>query len=196
MVVLTPALEDGLVFEVLIIFLVGRRAFRLVNGVTYSEGRIMTSVVLYALLFAVTLLEVYLLLPWFTLVADVGIVAFGALVFVGHAERTVVFEQKRKGVWVYRLPVLVSLIYVVLWIARLGIDLVYFPQVLEFSAVTSVPSTDAVVALALVDGLFALSTGMLFGRSWGVIRAHAKLPKDAPVAAASPSLPDPNSPLP
>lgn len=186
--VLTPALEDSLAFELLIIYLIARRTYRLVRGAPYQEARILTTIALYSLLLAITLLESYLLLPTYLLGVDGAIVVVAALLFVGHAERTVVFERGPQGAWTYRLSWVIGGLYLGLWVARLVLELVFFPQVLEFQTITAAPTLSALVALAAVDGLFALSTGLLLGRSLGVIRAHRKLPREPPAPATSPPL--------
>lgn len=84
----------------------------------------------------------------------------------------------------------VTLAYVGLYLARVAIELVYFPWMLSLSAPPAGSSTSelAVVLLSTTDALLSLGTGLLFGNSIEVYLQHRKLVLD-PTTASRPYLP-------
>ncbi|MCI4322437.1 MAG: hypothetical protein L3K03_00185 [Thermoplasmata archaeon] len=186
MIVVSPALEEAIGLELLILFLVARRAYQMYMGVTYSAPRLYLVMVLYGFLLALTLGETYALFPWYATAADVAIVVATAWLFTAHAASTVVFETGPTGVRKYRLPISLVLVYIVLFAVRLAIEVVYFPSLITDGTAPAAGtiSTVAFVALATVDALFAFSTGLLFGRGLGVVRAHDRLPAIPPPPTA------------
>jgi hypothetical protein len=175
---ISPALEEAIGIELLILLFVARRAYQMYNGVAYSSARLYVTMVLYAFLLVVTLAESFVLFPWYAPIGDVVIVAVAAWWFTGHAASTVVFETTPTGGRQYRLPMTLVLVYIVLFGIRLAIEFVYFPTLLTEGVAPAAGSisTIALIALATVDALFSFSTGLLFGRSLGVIQAHDRLP--------------------
>lgn len=163
-----------MLFEGLIALLIARRTYLLVHGVRYSLARLLTSPLLYGVLLALTVAESALALPWFWVPVDVVCVVLGTYISAVHAERTVVFTALPQAGLEYRLTWHVGAIYLGLWIARLALEIAYFPQLLSFSSppTTIGASSAALLVLAVVEALFSLSSGMLIGRAIGVMRAR------------------------
>jgi len=198
---LSPEWEYSILFLVLIVVIIGRRAVRLVQGTPYSTGRIFGFTGVYVLLFVA--------LAASTLAAAVGawgidalflvapygaVVAAAALVAIPYVRRIVKFEHRGPGDLYYRLPPFVPALYLVLFALRFAIELVLFgPSVVtSFSPPTSIPS-GFILTLVAVDLLFGASTGLLLGRSIGVYEAHRALPKVAAPLDSAP-LPGGNPP--
>ena len=79
-----------------------------------------------------------------------------------------------------------GLAYVSLFALRTAITLLYAPQLIAFGAAsTGAVSGTALVAIGVVDALFAGSTGLLFGRAIGVVRAARAAPEEAPARPAT-----------
>jgi hypothetical protein len=187
MTAISPALEEAIAVELIIILLVARRAYLMYRGVAYSPQRLYLMMALYGFLVAITLAETFSLFPWYATVADLAIVAVTAWLFTGHAASTVIFEGP-PGARKYRLPITLVLVYLVLFGIRLALEAGYFPTLIETGVAPAAGtiSTFAYVALAVVDALFAFSAGLLIGRSLGVIRAHDRLPGEPPATNALP----------
>ena len=188
---ISSSLEGPLLIEALIAFMVLRRTILLSHGITYSEGRIAITGVFYGLLCAVVLLGDAFLFPWWVLVADDALLVAVLLVMEPYARRHVQFFSGPGGGRMYRFPATLGLAYVSLFAVRTVVTLAYVPQLLAFGTVPpgSLSGT-ALLAIGAVDALFAGSTGLLFGRSIGVVRAGRALPKSVP------AIPPTNEPLP
>ncbi len=168
---------------VVIVLLLARRTYAMIQGAAYSSGRVFAYggfyVFLFALLAASTLYAAYSL--WgsvaFVLVAPyVATVVVVGLLATPYVRREVKFEQRGDGLWYYKLPWHVPVLVLALFIVRLGTELAIFgaSAVTSFTLPASLPSSLIFVLIA-IDLLFAVSVGLLLGRGLGVYRAHQDL---------------------
>ena len=186
-----------IVVLLLIVLLIARRTVRQVSGARVSAARMFGFAALYVLLFVA--------LAFGTLYAAVGAWgpdAFGLLALyvaapvaagylaVPYVERIVQFEVRDDGQWYYRLSWHVPVLYLVLFLVRLGTEVAVFglSDIVVSFPPPPPPSIGALEVLLAVDLLFGASLGLLLGRGIGVYRAyHAHL-------AQTGSSPPPTSP--
>ena len=193
-------LAPSLVFLALIVLLLARRTYTLIHGALYSPGRLFgfaAFALLFFALFAGTTLYAALGTwgwpAWLILAPYAAAVAVVALLAEPQVHRTARFEQRPDGTTYYRLPWPVPVLYLVLFTARLGIELVLFglSSVATFSVPSSLP-VDVLLVTIGFDLLYAGSVGLLLGRGFGTLRAW----RDAQRAPSGSGAPSPPSPLP
>ncbi len=177
-------LTSTVVLLVIFLGLVLRRAYRTTQGTRLTRGRLWVSAGLYVVLLLVQLLLTYLILPWWTVPLDLGVVAVGTVVFTGFTRERVEIYQAPKGPWMYRLGMQAAVIYVVLYALRIALEFVYFPSFFSFGPVTGAPalSPQTEGILLLVDTLLSLSTGFLLGRLAGIELGYREILQRPPGA--------------
>jgi|SRR5579871_620731 len=172
-------------FYGLLFFFVIRRSVRMAVGTPYQEGRLIGMAIVYLLIFGLTVAVDLLILPLWSFAADAAIIVVGALVATQHVGRTVSFHPAPQGGWNYRLGLLLPAIYLTLFAVRVFVEFVVLNQdPFNPPAVAPVLTTPELLELGTVTALFALSCGLLVGRSVGVIRAFGRLPKGPPAPSA------------
>ncbi len=187
---------DAVVFLALIVVLFVRRTYRMVRGAPYSTGRLFVFSGFYVFLFAVlasaTLYAAYGTWgprTWALLVPYVGVPVAAALVATPYVRRIVRFDRHDDGTWYYRLPWLVPVVFLTLFVARFALEIAIFgfAYVTSFLLPSSLP-TDLLVILIALDLLFGFSLGLLVGRSLGVYGAYRAM---AASSGAGPLPPGP-----
>ena len=194
------SLDSSLLVLALLVFFVVRRTLRVLRGAVYSAARLFA--------FAGFALAVFALFGSTTLYAAFGTwgpIAWGLLAPYGATVGTTVllteprvredvrFETRGAGEVYYRLSWLVPVLYLVLFIARLAVELLVL-GIAPFGTV-SFPSTlptPLLVTSIAFDLLYAVSVGLLLARATGVRRAYLR----AYPAARAPPAPEGNRPLP
>ncbi len=174
---LTPVL---IVLGILVVVL-ARRTYAMVTGTRYSIGRLFGFTAFYVFLFGVLAFStlygavaswgldaIWLVLPY--------VVAGALVVAEPYVRRIVRFERRDHGSWYYRLPLLVPVLYLGLFVLRFGAEILLFgvSAATSFLLPTSLP-TGLLVTLVAIDLLFGVSVGLLLGRAIGVYRAFGKL---------------------
>jgi len=193
---LTPALVIVALFVVILV----RRTVLLVQGARYSTGRLIVFSAFYVLLYvalagstiaaAVALWgpdALLLLLPY------AGAVAAATLVALPYVRHIVRFEERGPGEWYYRMPWLVPVIYLVLFLVRFATEIVVFGPAAVTSFTFPTVSAGLLELLIGIDLLYSASTGLLVARGVGVYQAHQKLVAGS---AASTAAPPASRPLP
>ncbi len=161
--------EESLLLAAFIGLLIVRRAVLQLRGAPLSTARLVGYALLYPLLFALVAgLESLPLLPLWSLGVDVAAAAVGAWAAVSYVERTVVVYSEG-GRWMYRLGLVVPLVYVGLFLGRLALELAV--GIDPFAPSITALSPTNTLLLEVVDALFGFSTGMAVGRNLGVYRA-------------------------
>ncbi|HXW67303.1 MAG TPA: hypothetical protein VEL82_05465 [Thermoplasmata archaeon] len=190
---LSTADTSAIVFLALIVLIMARRTYLLSQGAPYSTGRVFGyggfSMVLFGYLAASTLYVAWTV--WgdvaFALIAPYAGVVVGAALFAApHVRRRVTFESRGDGRIYYRLPLLLPLLSLVLFVARVAAEIAMFglASLASFAVPTSVSVTQLSVLIAF-DLLYGSSIGLLIGRGLGVrsaFRARGK-PEDQPLAS-------------
>ena len=195
-----PSFVPGVVVLLLIVLLIVRRTVRQVSGDRVSFSRLFGFAALYVLLFVA--------LAGGTLYAAVGAwgpdayglvagyvvvpVVAGSLA-VPYVERIVRLEERSDGRWYYRLSWHVPVLYLVLFLVRVGAEVAIFGAAGTPFAYPppAPPSVGALEVLVGVDLLFGASLGLLLGRGIGIYRArraHRARAESGP-PAANPRLP-------
>ncbi len=164
----------------LIVLLLARRTYRLSKGVPYSPAGLFAyggfSAALFVAFGAGTLYVAYgtwgptalaLIAPY------AAVVAGAALLARPRVERLVRFETREPGVVFYRLPVVIPVLSLVLFVVRVSVEVL----LLGLQALTSfaLPTTLAPGALAVLIGadlVYGSSVGLLVGRGLAIRRAH------------------------
>jgi hypothetical protein len=193
---LSGADESALVFLALIVLIIGRRVAMMVRGAPVRTERILATAVLFSALFVLVLAESYFQVPWWTYAIDAAVLAVTIVLTIGYVRRHVVFEQ-RDGAWYYRLHPVIVVAYLVLFVVRLALDLVVL-GINPFAPPTSGPALagTTLVLVAVVDALFSLSTGLLIGRSVGVVLEYRAKTAAGTLPTPPPPPPPAASPLP
>jgi hypothetical protein len=181
---LPSAVETSIGIEAVLVLWIGLRSYRSYQGRQYSAGRIILFPVLIVLLFLLTEYETTLAVTWdFPLwtVIDVIVLAVAAVATLPIASRLVRVTQRSDGVWYYQYGIELIAFYLALWVLRLGLAAYYDPASLEFVAPTGPPlSATASDALVLIQGLFAVSSGLVIGRAIGTYRLYELAQKGSP----------------
>jgi hypothetical protein len=181
-----------------IVFILVRRTYLMLQGTRYSAGRLFGFAGFYVLLFvalAVTTLyaavatwgsDAYLLFAPYVVVP-----ALAAVLALPYVRRIVRFERRDDGNWYYRLPWHVPVLYLALFIVRIVAEFAVFgvAGLLFTFPLPAPPSVGALAILVVVDLLFGLSLGLLLGRGIGVYLAHRDLPSDEG-SPPTPALPN------
>jgi len=163
----------------ILVLIIARRTYLNVQGARYSPTRMFAFVgwgFLFFALFAATTLYAALgtwgEVSWLLIAAYAGTATVVALRTVPHVRSVVRFEE-RNGVPYYRLPWLVPVLYLVLYTARLIVEIAIFglASVASFSVPSSLPAGVLGIAVAF-DLLYAVSVGLLLGRVLGVRSAY------------------------
>jgi hypothetical protein len=169
----------------IVVLLIARRMYLMVQGTVFSTPRLIGYAAFYVVFFALGVFVGVLALPFYVPIAEGAVLVVSGAIAVPFVERAVRFERRADGQWYYRLGLLIPAVYLVLFAVRIVIDFVLLNEN-PFAPPTSVSLTPfQAVLLVLVDTLFAVSTGLLVGRSVGVYRAYQRLPKDAPPTAGA-----------
>jgi hypothetical protein len=193
------SIETSLIILVILVLVVARRTYNLVQGTPYSEPRLFAfgifALIFFAAFAATTLyvaIGVWGSIAWALLGPYVLVVVAAAWLTAPRVRKVVRFERREGGRLYYRLPWVIPVLYLVLFVARLGIEVVLFgiSSLFTFTLPTSLP----IVLLATLIGfdlLYGASLGLLFGRGIGIRRAH----HDLGSSEAAPSLQPETRPL-
>ena len=170
----------------------------MVQGTRYSTGRLVAFAAFYILLFvALAFTTLYAAVgTWgsdaaLLLAPYVAVPTLAAVLVVPYVRRIVRFERRDDGRWYYRLPWLIPVLYLALFVFRILAEFAVFGVAgLVFSfPLPAPPSVGALEILIGVDLLFGFSLGLLVGRGIGVYRAHRDLPAE-PASPADTPLPE------
>jgi hypothetical protein len=172
----TTAELTAIFIQVVIALLIVRRSYRMTQGVPYSATRLIALPILILILWGASELESILLTPWalpYLVALDLAILVGTALAFAGVAQRMTQVYRGPSGSWSYRIGFSLAALFLVAFVLRLAVAVALFPSSLEFgSPPGGSPPVAQQVVLAVIDGLFSMSAGLLVGRSIGV---HRKL---------------------
>ncbi|MCI4321898.1 MAG: hypothetical protein L3K18_06050 [Thermoplasmata archaeon] len=184
---LSSADTTTIVIVGIFVLLIGRRIVLMIRGAPVRPAQMVAFAVLFAVLFVVALLGSFSVLPLWTYAVDAAVLVASTVGTAEYVRRHVVLDL-RDGVWYYRLHIAIPVVYLVLFAARLALD----SAVLGIDPFAPPPanapmlSTNAIALVAVVDALFALSTGLLVGRTVGVLVAHrAKLRESSALSTPS-----------
>jgi len=197
----TSGFYTELFLIVIIVLILARRTYAMIQGTTYSAARLFVFagfyVVIYLVLSYGTLAGAFAYWgssTYLLILAYVAIPVVAGLVAAPRVERVVHFEQRADGQWYYKLGWVVPVAYLVLFVTRLVAEVVILgPSAFYITfPPPPAPSLGALITLVAVDLLFGVSLGLLLGRGFGVYRAYQKLPKPAPAPPPPPSTPLPD----
>ncbi|MCI4344542.1 MAG: hypothetical protein L3J87_02825 [Thermoplasmata archaeon] len=176
------------IFLVLVVVLLARRVYQSVHGASINPTSLLALAGFFLLLFVVTVVEGLYLFPSLSLV-DLGVdsvlIVASAWVGIRYTRRRVEIWRRPDGVWMYRMGMVIAIVYLTLFAVRLLLDLFVVglnPFGPVGSSVTLSPA--AAAALLVVDALFAVSTGLFLGRNFGVYLVYrAALLRPSPPSA-------------
>ena len=172
----------------IVVFLFVRRIIASVRGTRLSEGRLFGYAALLGGIFALTTFAGITILPWYAVPLDLAVVAALGVVSYLHVQERVVIERVGPDQWIYRLGPLIPIVYLVLFVVRLGLDLAMLNvQPFGPSGLPVSLSPTTTVVFLVVDVLFAASTGLSIGRSVGVYREWQRLRADPPSLPPTPT---------
>jgi hypothetical protein len=179
-----------LVFVALFVLLIGRRVVMMVRGAPVRPERMFAFAILFTALLILVLGTSLSQLPLWTFGLDaIAAVAAAVSATIG-VRRRVVFEL-RNGVWYYRVGVGILILYLALFVTRLALDAVVLgvdPFALMPPSAGSLTSV-AGKTVAIINGLFAVSTGLLVGRTIGIYLEYRKRLAEGPSPATASPLP-------
>ncbi len=178
------ATTTSLVLVLFVILLVVRRTIATARGARLRPSRLAVYSGFVVFVFVLTLLAGITAVPWYTLPIDAAVGVAAGFAGVAYTRRRVKVHEAAPGVWIYRLGWLIPLVYAGLFATRLALDL-FLLDLNPFggSLPSASVSSTTVVALAVVDALFALSTGLLVGRNIGVFEAYRRV-RTAPLPSS------------
>ncbi|MGI0131670.1 MAG: hypothetical protein ACREDK_01025 [Thermoplasmata archaeon] len=185
------ALQSAVIFGALIVLILGARTYRMVKGTPLNPARLFLFTAFYVVLFALLVGEVASLLPTYLLVADTILLVVTLVVALPYVRREITVYARADGQWMYRMGPLIPAIYLVLFLVRLAIDVSVLNESFAGPPVLTPLTLPGQVALAIVDGLFAFSTGLLTARSIGVYQEYEAMRR-----RPSPPSPTSGSPAP
>jgi hypothetical protein len=175
------------IFLALYIILVLRRVYRGYKGARFSEGGTLFSLVVY-----VALGSFLSILSFFEGVSVILAVPYAAVLLVSaawshkYADRRISFWRGADGTVYFRGGVLLYLVYVVGFVARVSIDIVVLgPNFLTTSPTVELTST-ALYATIATDLLLMFGLGLLIGRNVRVLRRGRLIKQGKEVLPDSP----------
>ncbi|HYK93152.1 MAG TPA: hypothetical protein VEY07_03815 [Thermoplasmata archaeon] len=180
MVALSSQDSVALLIVVIIVAVIVRRSVAMAQGTTLSLGQLIASGALYVVLFGVVALEELLILPIYVVVVEAAIVVLVGLSAAPWVQRRVSVYQSPGAGWSFRLGVTIPVIYVGLFVLRIALDFLvlgidpFGPPPAGFSL-----SPSATALLVAVDGLYAVSTGLVIARTLGIYRAYAAVARSS-----------------
>lgn len=183
----TSELESyGLLLAVFAL-LIGRRVVGMVRGAPLSIGRLAAFAAVYLALCALALGADLLIEPWWVGVVNAAIVVGIALTLPSAIESSVAVYRGPGGGWYFKLGMWVPLVYLTLFIGRIAIEIgVLGIDPFAYSPFSVAFTTEQRILLAVVDALFAVSTGLLLARSLAVYRSFRRAQASEQRGAASP----------
>ncbi len=195
---LSPSDESTLVVLAIVFLFLARRTYRMVRGMRYSAARLFVYSGLYVLLFVLfAFITIYAATSAWGMYAESLVVPYGAVVAAAavlstpFVRRIVRFERREDGREYYRLPWVVPVLSLVLFVVRFTVELFIFglASTTSFFLPTSLP-TVLLLVLIVIDLLFGVSVGLLLGRAVGVRSAHEELASAPAEPPRSPPLPE------
>jgi hypothetical protein len=188
--------ETALILLVIIVLIFVRRALLIVRGSVVNPARLFAFAGFYTVLFALVVAFGTVEPPLILYVGLPALLVVSAFFATRHVKGHVVLEQRPPDPrWYYKLHPWILVVYVVLFVARIGISIAVLGPSAAFTygaPVSGLPPLSAAL-LDIVDVLFAASTGLLLGRTVGVYLAYREKVATAPTPP--PSAP-PTAPLP
>jgi hypothetical protein len=186
-VVSTSDLETYGVLLAVFALIVGRRVVRMVQGAPLSIGRLMAFAAVYLALCALALGADLLIEPWWVGLVDAALIVGIALSLPSAIESSVSVYRGPGGGWYFKMGVWVPVVYLALFITRIVIEIgVLGIDPFAYSPFSVTFSTEQLTLLAIVDGLFAVSTGLLVARSVAVYRSFHRAQASEAHGAATP----------
>jgi len=188
---LSGADATSVVLFAIIVLIIVRRVIGMVRGSAVRPARMFAVAALLVGLLAFTLLLSNGQLPVWAYAVDAAVLVVASVLATGWVRRRVVLDWK-DGAWTYRLGPLLPVVYLVLFVVRLTLDIV----VLGTNPFAGTPPSPAPLTgytlgiVAVVDALFAFSTGLLVGRTVGVYleyRARSAAGPPSPAGAPPPA---------
>lgn len=171
----------------ILVLVVGVRILRTVQGAPLSVGRLVGFAVVYVLLGVLALGADALIEPWWVLLVEAAIVAVVALSLPPTIEATVHVYRGPGGGWHFKLGVWVLVAYLGLFLARIVIEIgVLGIDPFAYARFAAGFSTEQLALLGIVDGLFALSIGLLLARSVAIYRSFRRAEASEQAAARAP----------
>lgn len=173
---LSSADTSAVVVLALLVLVLARRTYAVARGAPYSPTRVFAyggfSAVLFVFFAASTIyvaagawgsVALALVAPY------VAVVAGSAALAEPRIRRMVKFEERGDGQVYYRLPWVVPLLTLVLFVARASVEIwqLGLSAVASFSFPTSLP-LEALGVLIAFDLLYGLSIGLLIGRGLAI----------------------------
>jgi hypothetical protein len=179
-----------LLFLALIVTIGLARSIRIARGTPASPIRLASYAGIWLFLFLLVAIAGVAPLPIWYLGVEAAL-AIGAGIFAAYYVRGVaeIFHNDA-GVLSYRLGFALPAVYLALLVVRLSVDLAVLGEDPFAQPPVTAPASVTLVTLALValvDALFAFSTGLLVGRSAGVywaLKDHEK--KETAARSGSP----------
>jgi hypothetical protein len=206
MVAISSNDASGILFLLLIVLFVGIRAVRMARGAPASTGRLAFYAGIYLVLFVLFVVLDFAPLPTWYLGVEFAIVVVAAIAATPYVRKVAQIYENPPGTYGYRLGIALPIVYLVLFATRLTVELVVLGENPFASPPVGPPTSvteSVLILLALVDALFAFSTGLIVGRSAGVylaLRDHqaknAGKPPAPPAWAPGTFTPPPSPPAP
>jgi hypothetical protein len=177
---ISSADTTGVFILAILVLILVRRTYLLSQGTPYSGARVFGygafSTFLFVIFGASTIYVAVSTWGW----AALALLAPYAAVVVGAAwiarprvQARVTFERRENGLLYYRLPVIIPVLTLVLFVIRATVEILLFGlnALVTFTFPTSV-SAGTLVILIAVDLVFGSSIGLLYGRGFGVRDAY------------------------
>jgi hypothetical protein len=188
---------DLYAFVGILVLLALVRAVRMARGTSANPARLGFYAGIYVFLFLLVVgLDLAPLPLWF-LAVDAALAVAGGVVATFYVRKAAQITRTPAGGYVYRLGLVLPLIYLSLFVVRIVLDLSVLGED-PFATPPTGPTTvnaQLVDLLALVDVLFAFSTGLIVGRSLGVYLALREHQRTEGATAPVPPAPPPGTPL-
>ncbi len=181
----------GLILAAVLLLFLAWWAHRLRKGITVRVWLIYLFLVFYVALFALVAVD-ELRIRWgdfsrVAVVLNVILAAVAASLAQRYTLRSTSLTRTPAAVWVYRGGLAIPGLWISLFLLRFGVEALIFHRIflLGPEREPSVPIPLFVVTLFVLDAVFAISTGVLFGNSVGILVAHERRPRGPPEGAAA-----------
>lgn len=162
---LSGGLSSVLIFSVVIILIVARRAYRNYTGVKVTPARTIGYTIFYfafgAFFLALSFTEG---VPFYYAAPDIVLLGLGAYFSHKLSDRRISFWKTSDGSIFYKGAIIIYGIYIVGLAARLTIEVIFIgPSAFNFAPITL--SQTAILATVITDMLLTFGIGLLIGRN-------------------------------
>ncbi|MHB8567684.1 MAG: hypothetical protein ACYC7D_01155 [Nitrososphaerales archaeon] len=172
------ASSSALIFIVLVVFLIGARAYRTYRGTRFSEPRTIFYIGFYFVFSSFFVADsFYEGVSLIYAIPDAIIFALAAVWSFRFSDKRISFWRTSDGFLFFKGGVIIYLIYIAALVVRLSVDFIVIgPSFLSFAPGIGI-SASSLLGFAFADMLLMLGIGLLVGRNLRLLKRYQNIKK-------------------